>query len=342
VAITKDKAITKELDADKKRITGEMRLLLLGAGESGKSTITKQLKILYYNGFNLDEREEYVNVIHSNIHHSVQNVVAASKSLSIPFSREVTGQIGESFLEPFLHKITPELSLKIEQFWKDESIPKILQRRHEFQLLDNTQYFIENLKRVTEKGYLPTDEDIIRSRAATTGIIQTIFSLQSQKLILVDVGGQRSERKKWIHCFDNVTAVLFCVAISAFDLTLYEDNITNRMHEALKLFHEICTSKWFTTSSIVLFLNKSDIFRTKLADGKSISITFPEFKHGSDYDASVEYINRKFTNVIDPVSKQKRDIFSHVTTATDASNVAVVFEAVKTYVMNEALKRSFG
>ena len=40
---------------------------------------------------------------------------------------------------------------------------------------------------------------------------------------MVDVGGQRSERKKWIHCFEGVTAILFCVALSAYDLTLEED-----------------------------------------------------------------------------------------------------------------------
>jgi len=114
------------------------------------------------------------------------------------------------------------------------------------------------------------------------------------------------------------------------------------MHEALKLFHEICTSKWFTSTSIVLFLNKSDIFRIKLAEGKSIAAAFPEFKYGSDYGASIDFINHKFTDVMDPVTKKKREIFSHVTTATDTSNVSVVFEAIKTYVMNEAIKRSFG
>jgi len=62
---------------------------------------------------------------------------------------------------------------------------------------------------------------------------------------MVDVGGQRSERKKWMHCFQDVTAVIFCVALSEYDLKLYEDDTTNRMHESLKLFKEICNSKWF-------------------------------------------------------------------------------------------------
>ena len=40
---------------------------------------------------------------------------------------------------------------------------------------------------------------------------------------MFDVGGQRSERKKWIHCFEGVTAIIFCVALSAYDLLLAED-----------------------------------------------------------------------------------------------------------------------
>jgi hypothetical protein len=40
---------------------------------------------------------------------------------------------------------------------------------------------------------------------------------------MFDVGGQRSERKKWIHCFENVNALLFLVAISGYDQCLAED-----------------------------------------------------------------------------------------------------------------------
>jgi len=40
---------------------------------------------------------------------------------------------------------------------------------------------------------------------------------------LCDIGGQRSERKKWIHCFEGVTAIIFLVALSEYDLSLAED-----------------------------------------------------------------------------------------------------------------------
>jgi len=339
-ALQRDRNISKAITEDKKRIKDELRLLLLGAGESGKSTIAKQLKILYHKGFNPEEKLDFIPIIHSNIHDSIQNVAKASKSMNIPFSRIESSELGELFMEPFSKLISPELSINIEEFWKDEAISQILERRSEFQLLDNTQYFITHLRRVTEKGYCPSDEDILRSRAATTGVIETHFNMQGRTFVLVDVGGQRSERKKWMHCFEDVSAVLFCVAISAFDQTLYEDNETNRILEALKLFHEICISKWFSSSSILLFLNKSDLFKQKLAEGKSISIVFPEFTGESNYKQSISYITEKFTNVADPVKHEKREIYHHVTTATDTSHVRDVFEAVKDYVIQQALKRS--
>ena len=43
-------------------------------------------------------------------------------------------------------------------------------------------------------------------------------------LRMFDVGGQRSERKKWIHCFEGVTCIIFCAALSAYDMVLVEDD----------------------------------------------------------------------------------------------------------------------
>ena len=105
-----------------------------------------------------------------------------------------------------------------------------------------------------------------------------------------DVGGQRSERKKWIHCFEDVTAIIFIVALSEYDQVkllsnflletkikiiqielisffskvLVEDETTNRMHESLRLFDSICNNKWFVNTSIILFLNKKDLFSEKI------------------------------------------------------------------------------
>jgi len=93
---------------------------------------------------------------------------------------------------------------------------------------------------------------------------------------MFDVGGQRSERKKWIHCFEGVTAIIFCVALSGYDLVLAEDEEMNRMIESMKLFDSICNNKWFVETSIILFLNKKDLFEEKIAKSP-LTICFPEY-----------------------------------------------------------------
>jgi len=130
---------------------------------------------------------------------------------------------------------------------------------------------------------------------------------------LFDVGGQRSERKKWIHCFEDVTAIIFCVAMSEYDQVLHEDETTvsnkkirllfivynnhqlsvlllqNRMQESLKLFDSICNNKWFGETSIILFLNKKDLFEEKILRS-SLNICFPEYSGAQEYGEAAAYI----------------------------------------------------
>jgi hypothetical protein len=82
----------------------------------------------------------------------------------------------------------------------------------------------------------PKHLDVLRSRVRATGIVENEFEIDGNFFMMFDVGGQRNERKKWIHCFENVAAVMFVAAISVYDHKLYEDVTTNRMVEALNLF----------------------------------------------------------------------------------------------------------
>jgi len=155
------------------------------------------------------------------------------------------------------------------------------------------------------------------------------------------VGGQRSERKKWIHLFEDVTAILFCVGLSSFDQTLREDNTTNRLLEALNLFNDTYTSPWFQSSAKILFLNKSDLFKAKLKTGKSISDIFPDFSGDSDFESSLEFIEEKFIVIQEnsPMGIMK-NIYCHVTNATDTENVKFVFQSVRDFVFKENIQRA--
>eukprot|EP01126_Amoeba_proteus_P036095 TRINITY_DN3665_c0_g1_i17.p1 TRINITY_DN3665_c0_g1~~TRINITY_DN3665_c0_g1_i17.p1 ORF type:complete len:316 (+),score=61.87 TRINITY_DN3665_c0_g1_i17:1-948(+) len=273
-------------------------------------------------------------VIHSNIYQAIRTMIQALDDLNVQVSA-AHKDILSSFRTPFVDKLTPEMGEMITTLWKDPGFVEIYSRRSEYQLIDSIDYYVHEIERISRNGYVPTEQDVLRSRVQTTGLIETEFSVQNTKFVLVDVGGQRSERKKWMYCFEDVTAVLFVVALSGFDLTLYEDRTTNRMHEALKLFHEICVSKWFTKAAMILFLNKSDLFKEKLEQGKQIKVCFDDYKGDNSYEDTTQFIMDKFTDVYDPVTNKPKEIYAHLTCATDTETVKHIFEAVQDTLLRQ-------
>ena len=84
-------------------------------------------------------------------------------------------------------------------------------------------YYFTDLDRLFEPTYQPNEQDIVHARARTIGITETVFNLRDHEMLMVDVGGQKSERRKWIHCFQDVTSILFLVSLSGYDQCLVED-----------------------------------------------------------------------------------------------------------------------
>ncbi|CAK5032266.1 unnamed protein product [Meloidogyne enterolobii] len=93
-------------------------------------------------------------------------------------------------------------------------------------LMSPYSIFLNALDRITAHTYVPTTQDILMLRITTTGIIEVKFEIKGVNFRVFDVGGQRSERKKWIHCFDDVHAIIFVVALSEYDQVLFEDTRT--------------------------------------------------------------------------------------------------------------------
>lgn len=152
---------------------------------------------------------------------------------------------------------------------------------------------------------------------------------------MVDVGGQRSERRKWIHCFENVTSIMFLVALSEYDQVLVESDNENRMEESKALFRTIITYPWFQNSSVILFLNKKDLLEDKVLHSHLVDY-FPEFDGPQrDAQAAREFILKMFVD-LNPDSD--KIIYSHFTCATDTENIRFVFAAVKDTILQLNLK----
>jgi len=224
---------------------------------------------LYGKGYDETERAQYTDRIFKNCIEGLQVLTRNSDLLddeacriheSLAESKKWVLELKDS--DDF--KVTATFAKHCKLLWADPGFKNTFNYRAKFQIPDATPYFFERIDDIVEANYVPSYKDLLMCRARTTGIVQTDFNVHGQGFKLVDVGGQRSERKKWMHYFEDVTAVVFVAAISEYDQRCYEDLETNRIDEALSLFKETLASKWLQRCHVILFLNKRDLFAEKI------------------------------------------------------------------------------
>lgn len=337
----KDRELQKLLAQQNEKENAKIKLLLLGAGESGKSTIFKQMKILYGKEATEEELMESKPVVQSNVMVSMRTILKEGANLGLRDKINCQDALDRFEMIPQEDEtLSPDKGRLVKELWEDAGVQEIWDRRAEYQITDSSAVFFADIDHIAAKGYIPTERDILLSRVRTSGIVTEQYVIDDNVFEMYDVGGQRNERKKWIHCFDNVTAVIFVAAISEYNQKLFEDSSTNRMLEALDLFEEIAKSSYFLKSSMMLFLNKRDLFAEKIA---TIPINdtpeFSDYAGGANYDAGCHYFLEKFKDRFN-TNSEERELYHHITCATDTKNVQVVFGACKDIILKNNLKDS--
>ncbi|KAM7510723.1 hypothetical protein LguiB_009598 [Lonicera macranthoides] len=351
--------IERRIEQETKAEKHVQKLLLLGAGESGKSTIFKQIKVLFQTGFDEAELKSYISVIHANVYQTIkilydgakelaQNEADSSKYVLSDDNKEIGEKLSDIGGRLDYPHLTKELAQEIETLWKDAAIQETCSRGNELQVPDCAYYFMENLQRLSAVNYVPTKDDVLYARVRTTGVVEIQFSpvgehkKSGEVYRLFDVGGQRNERRKWIHLFEGVTAVIFCAAISEYDQTLFEDESKNRMMETKELFEWVLKQQCFKKTSFMLFLNKFDIFEKKvLKVPLNVCEWFKDYQPAStgkqEIEHAYEFVKKKFEELyfqssapdcVDRVFKIYR------TTALDQKLVKKTFKLV-----DETLRR---
>ncbi|KAI9798508.1 MAG: Guanine nucleotide-binding protein alpha-2 subunit [Piccolia ochrophora] len=332
--------IDRRLEEDSRRLRRECKILLLGSGESGKSTIVKQMKIIHQNGYTVDELSLYRLTIYKNLVDCAKALIGAMRQFEIEPEVAANARYAEYLAD---YQVDPDPHTPLDQkvgqavtsLWKDRSVAAVLDHQSEFYLMDSAPYFFEESPRISSPDYIPTEADVLRARTKTTGIYETRFTMGQLSIHMFDVGGQRSERKKWIHCFENVMSIIFCVALSEYDQVLLEESNQNRMMESLVLFDSVVNSRWFMRTSIILFLNKVDLFKQKLARSP-LNKYFNDYSGGADVNRAAKYLLWRFNQV----NRAHLNLYPHLTQATDTSNIRLVFAAVKETILKNALEDS--
>jgi len=320
-----------------------LKLLLLGAGDSGKSTFAKQLGFIYGDLLSSTSyAESFIPSLRENCLHNMRLVVQVL---------EESGTVIPNGLDSDVQKVksasalTPVVANSIFELWNNKQIKEFIQRIDDSNLeggYAGAEYFFENGKRFAENTFRPTKSDILAARVKTTGVSETKFTVQRTNFTVIDVGGQRSERKKWLNHFHSVSAVIFLTAINEYDMVLSEDSKTNRLLESLVLWKALSSSQFFQKTPFILFLNKSDLFKIKITQVplSDVFSDYDEFVNSSNFshetsnfEKGCHYMRSQFQKHFDGYI-----FYFHVTNARDTEVCQKVFNIVQKTILDEVMK----
>lgn len=315
----------------------DYKVILLGAGESGKSTFVKQLKSIYKIPMTDQDVQTYRLTLHNNTLVCMNVLVTQVEKYGLSLSsedKELAKTITSISEDGALKLLKPEEGAAVAKLWKADAIRKVFEKRSEFWILDSAEYYFDNVERFVTSDFTPSEEDCVMARVRTTGINETKIADGNASFTVVDVAGQKSERKKWPNAFDNVKAVVFVVALSGYHQVMFEDSTQNRMQEELKLFEVIANNPLFEECPVFLFLNKKDLFE-KMTQEVPLTTCFKEYHGSSNVQDAIQYVQEQFEKKME----KKDRLTSFVISARYKKDVKWSWEEVSEIIQNGGKKK---
>ncbi|KAI8901319.1 guanine nucleotide binding protein, alpha subunit [Globomyces pollinis-pini] len=313
------------------KIAGEPKILILGSSDSGKSTFLKQLKILHGGGFTAEERKIAKNGVLKNILSVIEQLLNNSTD-AIKKKYELVTKFISLETGPFMD--FPEIIVNLlTTIWNDSNIKTtFISLEQEFPA--STSFFFDKLTQISTKSYIMTDSDILLLRTVTQTISDTVFPIQGKNMHFYDVSGLKHHRKSWIPYFQDITAIVFVVALSSYDQMMMEDPTMNRMVDALNLFDFIVNHKLLVNPDMILFLNKTDLFSAKV----KTSFIKPHFPDYNQRDGSVSEGSRFFEKKFMGLKKnEKKLMMVHFTCCTDTKAMDAIVSGVIISLVTKAV-----
>ena len=276
------------------------------------------MRIVYGKGFDEGERIKFLPKIGFNMMEGLKVLCQAVTDLELEGKlAEATKPLWEQLLSEPVVFASPDKEMAdfVKALWSDPAIMEAWEQRSTLQVNESFSIFVQRVDQVTTRGvqgspacavvpsltppppaaqlaapdYVPTVEEVLLCRIRTTGITSQEYLVDGATFCMYDVGGQQNERKKWIHCFDNVNAVMFVAALSEYDQAMFEDETENRMADALQLFKWVCSQSCFEATSILLFETK--VAKVNIASQP----TFSDYAgKPNDLDDGIKYFTDRF------------------------------------------------
>jgi len=337
--------IDMSLNRDNSRLRQLIRVLLIGSKESDKDLIWMQMKGLHLEAITEAERVGFREKIQSSILRYVRGVVLLCEDLNIELNTS-NCSIAEEFKSNSSvsngSSLTRDMAEKITRLWADIGIKEAHRRyeeRYRSQISKrNAEHFLNSIDRFVGDDFEVTDDDILKLDFITpiNGVRELEFAIENCSYVMTDVSGQHGDIKKWLPCFEGVTAVIFCAPLDEYDMCLPEHRCIHLMEETLKNYDMLVTSKWFPKSTaFILLLTRKDIFEEKINKGIPLQHCFPDYC-GKTFDQACGYIKSRFTYRYD------RNIHCHITTGDNTENIRIIFNAIKDVLLSSSYEDAFG
>ncbi|KAJ3798675.1 G-protein alpha subunit-domain-containing protein [Lentinula aff. detonsa] len=256
----------------------------------------------------------------------------------------------------------------IQELWKDPNVRQRLDEKR-IRLEESAGFYLNEIPRITAKKYIPTNDDVLKARLKTLGVVEHSFLVPSGanrgvQWKIYDVGGARNQRHAWAPYFSDgkishkvpvfvylssgfskltlsqVNAIIFLAPISAFDQVLIEDPRVNRVEDSLLLWKGVVSNKLLENVNIVLFLNKCDLLQAKLNAGVRLNEHMLSYHDKpNDYESVSKYFRNKFGAIHQSMTPNKeRELYIHLTAVTDTRRTGTIIANVRDIIIRGNLK----
>ncbi|KAI1073878.1 G-protein alpha subunit-domain-containing protein [Whalleya microplaca] len=314
----------------------QQKLLILGTSTSGKSTLLRALRYAAGEDVFRESMQSYRGIIRS---HAIESVISMLRwALD---NNRIDKAI--DYVDVQRYFLNPEslfsYSSTVSTLWADSKFRAAYQEFREEPFIDNSEYYITSIDRLSAPEYIPTNGDIMRSSVRTAGISKYPLSFHGHLYTIFDMGGCRPERRKWIHSFEDVSTILYTVDTTAYSKMLYEDTEVNQMLEELLLFESMAKGGWFEKTNLILIFTKIDLLEACLRD-HAVTSFFPDFRSpGPDHELEhyIHYLETEFLKIFrsKDVRRRIRVVRANLVDIDNSNPAMEVFEALEEFSLEE-------
>ncbi|TFK61722.1 P-loop containing nucleoside triphosphate hydrolase protein [Pluteus cervinus] len=285
------------------------RVAILGLHNAGKTTLVKRLKMGFGDGLSEGEVDQCRRTMYRNVLEGLPLLLSFLSEKDVQCEdRDVETTIrrflGSTDLDDEALSIPSHIGLAIDHLCNEPSVSRAIeQNRHEIPVSPSVKWFINQILRITSTSYTMTEKDTLRVYEPTVGVPTT--HLYSEKYILEVIEVEDSDEVRNSHISGFGPLILFVVALDEYDKKVDEKN---RMHEAISLFEGIVNAERPKKTTVILLLNKFDLFKEKVEAGIPLSNCFPAYTSGTDVSKACKHIIQQF------VSRNRNEltVFTHV------------------------------